>query len=196
MRIEFAKGFISGGLSIGAVTFAVLAFSACAIAAGGAEETSNPAISGYGGIHAVNEKKTSYKLSPHAVSKLIFQVYRTAHEPSEVNPDLEKVARAINLMVADGVPIDHINAVVLIGGSAADVALDSAAYRKNFGVDNPNLDLLKKLNAVGVAIVVSDQALATRNLNASALVNVASTALSSFTTITSLEQAGYSLAAL
>lgn len=182
-------------LSINAIAFSFVALSSGAIADVG-DATATPAISGYGKIHAVTDKKSLYAVSPHAVSKLAFQVSEDSPKPALINPALEKIARAINLMVANGVPIDHLNVVVLIGGSAADAALDNAAYRKNFGIDNPNADLLRKLHAAGVSIVVSDQALAAKNLDSTVLMNVASTTMSSFTAMTSLEQAGYRLASM
>ena len=159
-------------------------------------ETEAPAIPGYGKIHAVNEKKSPYVVSPQAISKFVFQISQATPNPKAVHPQLEKVARAINLMVADGVPTDHMNIVVLIGGPAADAAMNNVHYRTVFGIENPNADLLNKLHKVGVSIVVSDQALAAKNVDSRVLVDFASTALSSFTAITSLVQAGYNVASL
>lgn len=155
-----------------------------------------PAIAGYGKIHAVNEKKSPYAVSPQAISKFVFPIAQATRNPETVDPELEKVARAINLMVADGIPTDHMNIVVLIGGSAADMVTNNLRYRTVFGIENPNADLLNKLHKVGVSIVVSDQALAAKNIDSRDLVDFVSTTLSSFTAITSLVQAGYTLASL
>lgn len=178
-----------------ACAFLASIFSTC-VKADSEEVEVTPAIAGYGKIHAVNEKKSPYVASPQSISKFVFQVTQATPNPEAVHPQLEKVARAINLMVADGVPTDRMNIVVLIGGSAADVAMNNNHYRTVFGIENPNVDLLNKLHKVGVSIVVSDQALAAKNVNSRVLVDFASTALSSFTAITSLVQAGYNVASL
>lgn len=191
----FGKKSVCFRQCINIFAFFAATYSIC-VKADMAAVAETPAVPGYGKIHAVNEKKSPYAESPQAISKFIFKVNQASPNPESVHPELEKVARAINLMVADGVPIDHMNIVVIIGGYAADVAMNNNYYHTNFGIENPNADLLNKLHKVRVSIVVSDQALEAKKIDPKGLVDFASTALSSFTAITSLVQAGYNVASL
>lgn len=181
--------------SIKVVALCAVAF-ASVVRAETVVSTETPAIEGYGKIHVFNDKKSPYAASPKAISKFVFAVSKAAKDPKSVDPELEKIARAINLMVADGVPTDHLDIVVLVGGEAAEIAMNNPHYRAAFGTENPNSDLLSKLHKVGVSIVVSDQALAAKSLDSNSLVDFASMTLSSFTAMNSLVQAGYTLAAL
>jgi intracellular sulfur oxidation DsrE/DsrF family protein len=166
-----------------------------------------PAISGYGKIYVAGEKNSAYAESAQTLPKsafhidgevtppkrVAFQIDGDVTAPKNVNASLEKVARSINLYVADGVPLDHLNCVVMLGRSSAALALNDRRYRERYGVANPNLDLLNKLRAAGVQVVVSEQALADQHWDKNDLTQNAALALSSLTAVSSLAQNGYTV---
>ena len=164
-----------------------------AFAAETADAWQTPAIAGYGKIHALGEHDKTYMPSPHTDAKLLFEITDAIAAPQQVHAALDRVARSINLYVADGVPLDHINCVLMLGRDAVAVALDDQRYRARFGVANPNLDLLHKLSAAGVKIVVSEQALADQQWNEHDLAPQATVALSSLTAVAAMKQNGYSV---
>ena len=171
---------------------AVLAFSSLNVCAASTTDIwQTPAVHGYGKIHPILEKKSDYAPSVHEISKVVFSIKQASEKPSEINSQLDCVARAINLYVADGVPLDHMSVVAIVSGAATTAMLDNTHYHERFGVDNPNLPLITALRAAGVDVVVSAQSVAKNELNSQWIVNGVKVALSSITAVTALEQKGY-----
>ena len=77
----------------------------------------------------------------------------------EINIALGSVARTINLHVGAGVPKENINVVLAVHGTAMNVFLNNEKYKKKYGVDNPNIPLLKELQDFGVKIALCGQAM-------------------------------------
>lgn len=150
-----------------------------------------PAIKGYGKIH--HRPDTAFLPEKGQKYDVVFQI-QTGHEPKEkVNTELEKVARTVNLYVASGVPLESLNFVVAIAGSATPTVLNNERYHDAFGVDNPNLPLIASLREAGVVVTVCDQAVAGHHYGFDWVDKNVTHALSSLTTITTLERKGYVL---
>jgi intracellular sulfur oxidation DsrE/DsrF family protein len=90
--------------------------------------------------------------------KVIFDV-TSAGEAKGVNSPLFHIARAVNIMASAGVPLKNLHYVAIIHGKATHIVMDNASYKKRYGKDNPNLDLIAKLAAAGVKLEVCGQAL-------------------------------------
>ena len=177
-----------------APVLAVLAASlaiAAAVAANLSGFWQTPTISGYGKMHDL--PNAAYQPSKDAVYKIVFALTKSGTTPKDVNVSLDHVARAVNLYVASGVPIDHLKFVAVAYGAATRLALDNAHYRAKFGVDNPNLPLIKELRKTGVNVTVCGQAVAEHHYEYGWISPTVTVALSGLTTVTSLEQQGYAL---
>jgi intracellular sulfur oxidation DsrE/DsrF family protein len=122
-----------------------------------AGEWVTPAIDGYGGVHPLPHAMV--QPNPKHRYKAIFDVTSHAKDPSEVNPGLKHVARAVNAFASAGVPLSHLHFVAIVHGPATSAILSDAAYKKLFNVDNPNIDLLSKLKKAGVKVFVCGQAM-------------------------------------
>src|SRR6185369_3927025 len=61
---------------------------------------------------------------------------------SKIYEPLDIVARLYNLHVYGGVPRKNLDVVLVIGGFGIPVVMTNEAYKKKFGVDNPNLKIL------------------------------------------------------
>jgi intracellular sulfur oxidation DsrE/DsrF family protein len=109
---------------------------------------------------------------------------------------LEHVARVVNLYTASGVPLSHLGFVAVIYGQATDAALDSAHYRQKYGVDNPNLGLIRTLRNAGIDVAVCGQKIASLQEQNQWVDPQVTLALSGLTTIASLEHQGYVLVPL
>ncbi|MGH8398594.1 MAG: DsrE family protein, partial [Gammaproteobacteria bacterium] len=118
----------------------------------------NPVIKSTGDLHPLPD--AAYQPQKDVTYKAVFSVTRAQKNPKDMDNSLSSVARAVNLFVYAGVPLDHLKFVVIIHGGATSIALDNAHYKKEFGVDNPNLKVIKELKAAGVEIAVCGQALA------------------------------------
>ncbi len=150
-----------------------------------------PAIQGFGKIHELPQ--AAYQPEPSKTYRIVFALTKGSKDASEVNPSLDHVARAVNLYVASGVALTHLKFVAIAYGEATPLALDDAHYRAKFGVPNPNLALTAELRKAGIAVAVCGQAVAEHHIDYAWIDKSVTVALSGLTTVTTLEQAGYSL---
>lgn len=151
-----------------------------------------PAVPGYGEIHPL--PKSAYQPSPGETYKVVFSVTKAAEKPADTSGALEAVARAVNLYVSAGVPLDHLKFVVILSGAMTDSALDDEHYKQKLGADkNPNLDLIRKLRGAGVDVAVCGQAVLGRKEQYEWIAPEVKVALSALTTITMLQHEGYAL---
>ena len=123
----------------------------------------NPVIKNAGAMHPVPEG--AFQPQKDATYKAVFsitepEISKGDKNAAYVNQGLDAVARAVNIFASAGVPPDHLKFVVIVHGGATPAVLDNAHYKQEFGVDNPNLTLIKQLKAVGVQLVVCGQAMA------------------------------------
>ena len=148
-----------------------------------------PAIDGYGKIHY--ESDAAYKPASGDSNKVVFQITKAENGPKVPNLGLERVARVVNLYIAAGVPQDKLKFVVSVTGDGTPAMLTNAQYKKFYGVDNPNLKLISELRAKGVDVSVCDQSVAFHHFNHDWIDTSVTHALSSPTTVATLENQGY-----
>ena len=104
------------------------------------------------------------KIDPSLDYKIIIDVARASEKPEDVNWALNNVARLLN-----------------------------EEYKKEYGVDNPNLELYKELQDAGVKMVVCGQSLVVRKIDPKKMVPGIKVASSMLTTITTHQLKGYAL---
>jgi intracellular sulfur oxidation DsrE/DsrF family protein len=178
-----------------AVLFAVvLAVSASTLACGDNSSEQfwqTPALRGVGKMHPL--PKAAYQPQRNETYKIVFSVTIGGSQPDEVSPSLDRVARTVNLYASAGVPLNHLKFVAVMSGAATDGALDNQHYRRKYGVDNPNLDLIRVLRKAGVDVAVCGQAAAEHQDRYEWIAPEVTLALSALTTISTLEHQGYAL---
>jgi intracellular sulfur oxidation DsrE/DsrF family protein len=175
----------------------ILAMSASTLAVGADSSQDfwqTPALPGVGKMHPL--PRAAYQPQRNETYKVVFSVTHAGSKPDEVNPSLDRVARAVNLYVSAGVPLNHLKFVAVMSGAATDGALDNEHYRQKYGVDNPNLDLIRELRNAGVDVAVCGQATAEHQDQYEWIAPEVTLALSALTTITTLEHQGYALVPL
>lgn len=145
-------------------------------------------------IHALPQ--AAYQPSKDVIYKAVFSLTRAADSPKEASPALLGVARAVNLYVAAGVPLDHLKFVAIVHGPATGIVLDDDHYRTKFGTPNPNAAIIRKLKAAGVDVAVCGQAVLGQHYELGWIGSDVTVALSALTTIIGLEQQGYALVPL
>jgi intracellular sulfur oxidation DsrE/DsrF family protein len=149
-----------------------------------------PALAGVGKMHPL--PRAAYQPEKNETYKVVFSV-QAGSKSDELNPSLDHVARAVNLYASAGVPLSHLKFVAVMYGAATDAALDNEHYRQKYSVDNPNLDLIRKLRNAGVDVAVCGQAVAEHRNRYEWIAPEVTLALSALTTITILEHEGYAL---
>jgi intracellular sulfur oxidation DsrE/DsrF family protein len=150
-----------------------------------------PAIEGYGKMHSL--PKAAYQPDRAQTYRIVFGMTAASKSPQEVNPALERVARAVNLYASAGVPLSHLKFVAVAYSQATELALNDAQYKVVYGVANPNLPVIAQLRKAGVDIAVCGQAVAEHKYQYDQVDSSVTLALSAITTITTLEHQGYSL---
>ncbi len=134
---------------------------------------------------------------PNTQYNLLFELTGFAYKgqdstaKSEVNAGLGSVARELNLHEANGIPGKNIHAVVAVHASALYALLSNEKYKKKYGIDNPNIALIKELHDYGVKIIVCGQAMTYLNLEMEDLVPGIKQALNAQTVISSYQLKNY-----
>ncbi|MFN3488997.1 MAG: DsrE family protein [Emticicia sp.] len=150
-----------------------------------------PLIKSGGGIFEVPEatpvvdKKMKYKL--------IVDLSKASDRPDSVNSALDKLARLVNAHIEAGVPKENIDVVGVFHFLGTPVILEDEAYKKKFGMANPNTALINELGKNGVHFFVCGQSLRARKLvdeKRNEHIKVAQSALITFSTF---QNKGYSL---
>ncbi|MGH8312425.1 MAG: DsrE family protein [Gammaproteobacteria bacterium] len=168
--------------------------SSAVLAASPAGIWQNPAIKDAGAMHPLPQ--AVFQPDRAATYKALFSVTHGQKNPKDLNDGLDHVARAVNVFVSAGVPPDHLKFVVIIHGGATPIVLDNAHYKKAFGVDNPNLKVIRELKAAGVEITVCGQAVAGEDYDYSWVNPDVKIALSALSTMIILQHEGYALVPL
>ena len=150
-----------------------------------------PVIHDAGQIHPLPH--AAYQPDPDATYKVVFALTRGSDDPARINPGLQRVARTVNLYANAGVPLGHLKFVAIASGPATAIALDDAQYKKQFGVANPNLPVIRELRKDGIDVAVCGQAVAEHHYQYDWVSRDVTLALSALTTITGLQQKGYAL---
>ncbi|MDE3153862.1 MAG: DsrE family protein [Acidobacteriota bacterium] len=148
-----------------------------------------PYIKGYGAVFAVPD--ADFKPPTDHVFKVIFSVTRTPKSASELNSNIDTVARYLNMQGQAGVPLKNMKLALILHGPAGKDALSNAAYQARYHTDNPNLGLLEALHQAGVAIYICGQTAAARGFAKKELAPQVQLSLSALTVMTTLAGEGY-----
>ena len=88
---------------------------------------------------------------------------------------------------------ENMEVVVILHGAGMKNALNEEAYKKKFYRSNPNLELLKALDSVGVEIYVCGQSLYSRGFKPEDLAQPVKLSLSAMTALVHFQAEGYQL---
>jgi len=158
-----------------------------------------PAIKGYNwaGVAPVQnvtepaDQKIKYKLLMELTAFAAKGQEATAK--NEINGGIGEVARKVNLHVAAGVPQKNIDVVVIVHAGALFAFLNNEKYKRKYGIDNPNITMIKDLQNFGAKIIVCGQAMTFLRLEMEDLVPGIKEALSAQTVLSTYELKGYKL---
>ena len=143
-------------------------------------------------VHGIDEIP-----DPTMQYKLLFELTGFAYKgqdltaKKEFNEGLGSVARELNLHEANNIPRKNIDAVVVVHAGALYSLLTNEKYKKKYGLDNPNIPLIKELQDYGVKIIVCGQAMTFLGLEKGDLVPGIKQALNAQTVISSYQLKNY-----
>lgn len=149
-----------------------------------------PVIEGYGAVYDVPAPDFE---TPMGVRRVLFNVSASGDGPGELNPNIETLARYLNMHARAGVPRENMKLALVLHGGAGKDALTDEAYRRRFGVDNPNRMLLQELIRFGVRVVLCGQTQVARGFQRDEILPDVKVALSAMTALVELQDEGYRL---
>jgi intracellular sulfur oxidation DsrE/DsrF family protein len=157
-----------------------------------AQASTQPAVPGFGATHtashAAEHPSTSLRY------KVLFSVTQGSGDTTKPNASLEKVARFMNLLAADGVRPIAGDVVAVMHGKATPIVMSADAYSaRNNGLANPNLELIDQLRKAGVSVRVCSQALAGASIAPDSVNKQVEIDVSALTTLANLQLRGYAL---
>ena len=113
------------------------------------------------GAHELPDPKTDYKIA--------WGIGQGAKDmTTEVNPNLETIARYVNTLAKWGVPKEKRHIIVMFHQRSPDfdIVLTNEAFKAKHGKDNPNIPLITALKKAGVEFRSCGQAVVGRKLAA------------------------------
>ena len=101
---------------------------------------------------------------PNRDYKLLFDIAERNPDStsSEINMGLDEVARVLNLHVASGISPKRLFPVIIVFGKALEAVFTNERYKQKHSIDNPNLKIIKDLEAAGARIIACGPAMAFR----------------------------------
>ena len=156
-----------------------------------------PAIKSASSAGVVPVQQIDEKPDPAMQYKLLFELTGFALKDqdstakTDINLALAEIARQINLHEANGIPRKNIDVVIVLHASAMYCFLTNEKYKKKYGIDNPNIPLIKELQDYGVKMLVCGQAMTFFNLETEDLVPGIKQVLTAQTVISSYQLKGY-----
>ena len=136
-----------------------------------------------------------FKTDTTLVFKAVFDVAKAPEDPSKRNPYIETIARFLNMHANAGVTVENLNVRMAMHGQASYGLLKNEYYKENFGVDNPNIELLEAIDKAGVEIILCGQTAGSRNLSKERRLELTDIALSAMTILIQSQDEGYNLIA-
>lgn len=125
--------------------------------------------------------------------KILFELVRNNPDSlaKEINSGLGEIARVINLHVASGVPLKKIMPVIVVHADALKAISNNEYYKKNFKIENPNLQLIRELRNMGAKFIACGQAMSFFDVNKEDLLPEVKVSITAQTVISSYQLKGY-----
>lgn len=124
--------------------------------------------------------------------KLMFELTEDKTDSlSGMNADLVEIARVLNLHVASGIPKEKLFPVIVVHGPALNAFTTNVFYNEKFKKDNPNLQLIQDLEALGAKYIACAQAMFFFEVNKEALLPNFKVSLTAQTVLSAYQMKGY-----
>jgi len=152
---------------------------------------SGPIIKSFGQVYQI--ENIDLNLKKNKVYKVIFDVYTNSNKEGSINPLINTVARYLNMHAQNGISSDNMKVAFVMHGAAAKDALSNNAYKKEFGIDNPNAQLITALRKANVDIYVCGQSYKSRGFPIQGISKDVKLSLSALTALIEYQENGYKI---
>ena len=155
-----------------------------------AQFNATPLVKGFGQVLEV--PSVDYGIDSKLHYMLVIDVMQAPHADS-LNEGLSNGARIMNLHAAAGVSPKKMSVVFVLHNAAAFTLANNEAYKKKYGCDNPNIELIQAIQAAGARITICGQSMQKRGIAKENLLPNVQVGFSALTTIATLQQQGYTI---
>lgn len=125
--------------------------------------------------------------------KVVFDVAKKNEAEEAPHRSFNTVARFINMHVRSGVPLENIEAAIVVHGQASFELLSNEAHQSKFGKPSASNALLRGLMDKGVRVFLCGQSASYLNITQDQLLNGVTMSLSAMTANALLQQQGFTL---
>jgi intracellular sulfur oxidation DsrE/DsrF family protein len=129
------------------------------------------------------------------VYKVVVDGLNAAASPTAVIPALGRGSLVVNALTVAHVPVANRKVVIVFHGPSVDGLLRNEAYRKKFGVDNPNLEVIEQLIAAGAELFVCGQHMANHKMGMDAIAPGIKLATAASIVLIAYQNEGYAIVA-
>ncbi|WP_425237179.1 DsrE family protein [Ulvibacterium sp.] len=155
------------------------------------ESKSGPVIKDFGKVWKIDDP--DFELQKNVELKVVFDIMDSPESHQEINKKIETAARFLNMHAQSGVSSDQLKVALVVHHSASKDIMNNETYRKSYGVDNPNFELVKALLKVDAQIIFCGQSSKSRKIPKDNLIDDVQLALSAMTALIQLQNKGYRL---
>lgn len=150
-----------------------------------------PIIKDYGKVWAI--ENPDFKVNPEKEYKAVFDIMNSPESHDRVNASIETAARFLNMHAQSGVPAKNLKVALVVHNKASKDVIDNDAYKKKYGTDNPNQELIKALIDAGGQIIFCGQSSVSRGYPREDLIEGVQLSLSAMTALIQLQDEDYRL---
>lgn len=150
-----------------------------------------PTINLHPVMGVVTTKVNALQYDSSLTYKIAVDISNKSSKSKAMNESLREAARIYNLTRATGVPENKITMALVIHGDAIDAIYNDQAYKKEYGFENPNTELIKTFKKLGVHLYICGQNLGYKKIPVENLAPEIEIAVSAKTAFIVLDQKGY-----
>jgi len=155
------------------------------------ESKAGPIIKSYGKVFTI--KNPELNLQKEKEYKVIFDIYTNTKKEGVINPLINTVARYLNMHAQNGISAKNMKIAVVLHGAATKDALSNEAYKKQFGIENPNTELISELKKANVATYVCGQSYSAKKFPVKGISKNVRLSLSALTALVEYQENGYNI---
>ena len=150
-----------------------------------------PVIKEFGEVWQI--ENPDYKTDMKSPLKVVFDIMNSPESHQKINKSIETAARFLNMHAQAGVATPNLKAVLVVHNMASKDIITNTAYRKRYGVNNPNKDLIQALLDANVDIIFCGQSSASRGIPKEDTIEGVQLGLSAMTALIQFQNKGYQL---
>jgi intracellular sulfur oxidation DsrE/DsrF family protein len=148
-----------------------------------------PIIKDYGAVWNVAD--TDYSTNTKGDFMVVFDIMNSPADTTQQNASIETAARFLNMHAQNGVPAEQMKVALVVHNKASKDLITDIAYKKRYGVENPNSEMINQLLEANVAIIFCGQSSLSRNFPKQDLIPGVQLSLSAMTALIQLQNEGY-----